>query len=779
MNRYSLPIESRDRTPTPEVDYRDQNPAFPVGEPVRPPEGAPNILLILLDDVGLGASSAYGGPCVMPTTERLAGDGLRFSRFHTTALCAPTRAALITGRNHHQCGMGGIPEHATSAPGYNAMRPRSIASIAKILNYNGYATGAFGKMHETPSAELSVAGPYDRWPTRDGFERFYGFIGAETNQFYPNLIDGVTPVDPPATPEEGYHLSEDLAEKTISWIESIDALTPDRPWFAYLSFGACHDPLQVPESWRGRYRGKFAHGWNEQCSRTLAKQKELGLVPDSVDVPPWPEDVPRWETLDSMQRTVSERLMELYAEMAEHTDYQIGRVVQAIERLGQAENTLIIYIIGDNGASAEGGLEGTLNMNTHINALGDTAERIATRLDELGGPDTYPHYPVGWALAMDTPYRWAKQVASHYGGTRNGMIIRWPAGMDSRGGIRQQWHHCVDIVPTILECTRIPFPAVVDGASQLPLEGVSLAYTFDSPDAEDRHTTQYFEIFGNRGIYDRGWTAVTKHRTPWRRLTALPAFADDVWELYNTSADWNQCADLADAHPDVLRRLQEKFLIEAARCQVLPLDDRLTERWIPSIAGRRSIMEGRRSVVLRPELPGLREDVAPNVKNVSFSITIDVAVPDSDTSGVLVSQGGRFGGWSLYVSNGQLNYCHNLCDVDRYYVRSTDRLRPGKRTIEMHFHYDGGGLGRGGRVEFVVDGREFGSGRIERTVPFSFSIADTLDIGCDRGASVTPEYANGAENAYPGHIVTVCFDLGDDRVEPTSGEKLRAALSVH
>ncbi|WP_009478676.1 arylsulfatase [Rhodococcus sp. JVH1] len=782
MDRYNLPPSRRPRHPiSPATDIRQQVPGYEPEEPVRPPVGAPNILLILVDDMGFGASSAFGGPCRMPAAERLAADGLRYTRFHTTALCSPTRAALLTGRNHHTCGMGGVVDTATTAPGYTGRRPREVATVARMLQANGYATGAFGKMHQTPGAESTPAGPFDRWPTQEGFDRFYGFLGAETNQFTPNLIDGLTPIEPPATEEEGYHLSEDLVDQSISWIDSVSTLDPDKPWFCYLSYGACHSPFQLPRSWRGRYRGEFAHGWDQQCEQTLRRQRELGIVPEDADLAPWAEGVPHWDELNDIEKEVAERLMESYASFAEHMDTQTGRLTTAIEQRGQLDDTLIIYILGDNGASAEGGLVGTLNEALTTNGFQDSAERIHERLDDIGGPMAYAHYPVGWALAMDTPYAWAKQVASHYGGTRNGMIVHWPNGIAARGELRHQWHHCIDVAPTLLAVAGIEEPHVVDGAAQRPIEGTPFAYTFADATAPDRHTTQYFEMVGNRGIYHDGWTAVTQHRVPWRLDQARPApFAEDVWELYDTTTDWTQAHNVAHIFPEKLAELQERFLVEAARYQVFPLDDRMTEKINPKVAGRRDLMGDRLSVTLRPGLPGLREDAAPNMKNRSFTLTASLAVPSEDpVSGVIIAQGGRFGGWSLYLIDGKVCFCHNVCGLQRYTVRHTVPLSPGEHEVTLRFDYDGGGLGRGGIATISIDGVEVQSGRIDSTTPFFFSIDETMDVGRDRGTPVTEDYPQGTANKFGGQLNWVRVDLGVEQDEPSPAETLRAILTTH
>ena len=779
MDRRSLPIDMTADQPEPTLDYRRQDPPFLPPERPQPPAGAPNVLLVLFDDMGFGASSPYGGPCEMPTADRLAEGGLRFTRFHTTALCAPTRAALLTGRNHHSVGMGAIPELATCAPGYTAVRPQSMATVAQILRGNGYATGAFGKMHQTPAYELAESGPFDRWPTGEGFDRFYGFIGAETNQYAPNLIDGTTRIDPPRTPEQGYHFSEDIVDEAISWVETLNVLEPAKPWFCHVSYGAVHDPLQVPRPWQEKYAGRFDEGWNEHRHHILARQKALGIVPADSQLAEWGEGVPLWDDLTDDQRTVALRLMETYAGMAEHADAQTGRLVDTLERLGQLDNTLIFYVLGDNGASAEGGLHGTLNQVLHMNHLVDDSDRILERLDDIGGPNSYAHYPAGWALAMNTPYRFAKQVASHYGGTRNGLIVHWPRGIGTDSGLRHQWHHCIDVVPTILEAANIPAPDRVDGVEQDPIEGTSMLYAFGEPEAADRHVRQYFEIFGNRGVYDDGWTAVTVHKVPWRRGVQLPPFEEDVWELYDTRTDWTQTRDLAAEHPGKLAELKEVFAAEAARYRVLPLDDRLNERFVPSIAGRRTLLGNRARVAFHPTVGPLVEDIAPDVKNTSFRVTVPVHVFDGGADGVLVAQGGRFGGWALYVSGERLTYCYNYADVERTYVRAEVPLVPGEHELALVFDYAGGGLGLGAGVALYVDGDEVASGVLERTLKFNFSIDEVMSFGLDRGTPVSDEYAVGEPGRFRGRIEEVRFELGDDAVMVPLAERRRSALTTH
>ena len=780
MNRRVLPVLPQKQSFTPELDIRDHREPFTAPQPITPPQGAPNILTIVLDDVGFGASSCFGGPCRMPTAERLARSGLRYSRFHTTGLCAPTRQALLTGRNPHSIGMGGIPEMATNVPGYNALRPASAATIARILSLNGYATGAFGKMHQTPAAEISPHGPFTRWPTGEGFDRFYGFLGAEADHFNPSdLISGINQIDPPRSAEEGYHLSEDLVDNAISWISTNAALAPDQPWFCHLSFGACHAPLHVPEGWRERYAGAFEHGWDEERVRIFERQKALGVVPGEARLPPWPQDVAAWSSLTDAERKVAARLMELFAAFAEHADAQAGRLIDHLEQTGALDNTLIFYLLGDNGAASVGGPNGTFNELLRINGGSDSADDMLRIIDKLGGPHSFPQFPTAWALCMDTPYQWTKQVASHYGGTRNGLIVHWPKGISDQGAIRSHWHHVIDFAPTALEAAGIPQPAMVDGVEQMPMHGVSFLYSMRDGSAEERRMTQYFECAGNRGIYHKGWTAVTKHRTPWRtKVPETATFQQDTWELYDTLSDWTQAVNVAKDHPELLDRLKQLFLIEAARYGVLPLDDRFLERFNPVLAGRPDPLGGRTRIVFPAGMPRLRENVAPNLKNTSFSIhaTIDHRPGDS---GVLAAQGTRFGGWSLYLLGGRAVYCYNFCGIERVYVRSTMPVAAGRRNVGIHFEYDGGGLGKGGGLTLLVDGVKVASGRLERSTQFLFSQEGTFDVGVDRGAPVTDEYEGNRKNAYTGTLHCVEIVLGGDAVQPADAKAMLAALKGH
>lgn len=779
MNRYSIPITHNQPHVPAAVDYRDQQPPFTRQHPVRPPAGAPNILLVMIDDVGFGASSAFGGPCRTPTAERLADSGTKYTRFHTTALCSPTRAATLTGRNHHSVGMGVISEMANAAPGYNGTRPDSAATVARVLQGNGYATGAFGKMHQTPTWETTPAGPFDRWPCREGFDKFYGFLGAESDQFTPVLYEDFTVVDPPRTPEQGYHLSEDLVDHAISWIEGVHTMDPDKPWFCYLPFGACHAPLQVPERYLDTYRGEFDHGWDRQRVITLERQKAIGVVAPDTVLAPWSGDLPHWESLSPAQQQVSARLMELYAAFLEHTDDEVGRLVDRLQQLEQLDNTLVLYMIGDNGASAEGGIEGAFNYLANLNGYQSGTEELVERFDELGTPTSYAHYPAAWALALDTPYQWAKQVASHYGGTRNGLIAHWPATITETGGTRHQWHHCVDITPTILEAAGIPAPHSVDGVPQTPLEGVAMNYTFNDPQAPDRHTTQYFEIFGNRGIYDHGWTAVTAHRAPWLMATPgleLPRLDQDRWELYDTRTDWSQARDLAADYPDTLEKLKQKFLVEAAKYQVLPLDDRTVDRHATAESRPPHPLQGRSSITLYPHMNGLVEKAAPSFFNRSYSLTARIDI-DGPCEGMLISIGGRFGGFALYVLDSHPVFCYNFSGGGRTHVRAPDALAAGSHQITLEFDYDGG-IGNGGHIILSVDGAAVARGRVEHTTRAMFSMNEQLDIGVNRGSPVSEEFADRGRFLFTGQLHHVQVDLGSE-AGSIERERERIALAIH
>jgi arylsulfatase len=779
VNRQVLPVPESRPAVTDAVDVRDLAEPFAPIEPLRPPAGAPNVLVILLDDVGFASSSVFGGPIATPTAERLAGSGLRYSRFHTTAMCAPTRQAMLTGRNHHSVGMGAITELATAAPGYTSIRPKSCAPLAEILRLNGYATAQFGKCHEVPVWQTSPLGPFDAWPTGGGgFQHFYGFLGGETNQYYPSLYEGTTPVEPPGSPEDGYHLTEDLADRAIAWIRQQKSLLPETPFFVYFAPGAAHAPHHVPKAWADRYRGRFDAGWDTLREEILERQKALGIVPAGTELTPRHEGIPAWDEMPPELRPVLARQMEVFAGFLEHTDHHIGRVIDALADLGELDDTLVVYILGDNGASAEGTLQGSFNEMLFMNGAAalETAESMAARIEDFGTPAAYNHYAVGWAHAMDTPFQWTKQVASHWGGTRNGTVVSWPSGFRARGELRTQFHHVIDIAPTVLEAAGIPEPTQVNGVEQRPIEGVSMAYSFDDATAAERHETQYFEMVGNRGIYHRGWTAVTKHATPWIAAAQLPPLDQDVWELYDTNADWSQARDLAAEMPEKLAELQALFIEEARKYQVLPLDDRRVERFDAQVAGRPVLVRGD-SQVLFAGMGRLTEATVLNVKNRSHAVTAQVVVAEGGAGGVIIAQGGEFGGWSLYVKDGRPAYCHNFLGLRRFKVQGEATLEPGPHEVRMELAYDGGGLGKGGTVSLYGDGRGVGEGRIAATVPFLYSLDETADIGRDTASPVSDDYS-GEESIFRGRVEQVRIDVGEaaeQQVPPE--ERLRIALA--
>jgi len=739
-------------------DAKDPQAKYPPIEQLRPPRGAPNVLLVLLDDAGFGSNSAFGGPCRTPTLERLARNGLRYTRFHTTAICSATRQALLTGRNHHSVGMGTVSDLATAAPGYTSRRPNTAASIAEVLRLNGYSTAQFGKCHEVPTWECSPMGPFDRWPTGSGFEYFYGFVGGETSQFYPSLIEGTRPVTAERTPEEGYHLTEDIAGKACRWLGSQRGLTPEKPFFLYFAPGATHAPIHVPEGWRDHYRGAFDQGWDALREETFARQKRLGIVPQRSALTPRPDGIPAWRGIPAEMRPVLARQMELYAAFLEHTDCCIGRIVGAIEALGALDDTLIYAITGDNGASGEGTINGTWNESLTMTGMFhvETPEFLRERLGTFGTPESYPQYSLGWAHAMDTPYQWTKRIASHWGGTRNGLVVQWLRGIESRGELRHQFHHVIDVAPTFLEVAQLPPPLSVHGVTQQPIEGVSMSYCFDDARARERRETQYFEMLGNRGIYHKGWTAVTAHNPPipgWRHRD----FDQDVWELYDTNTDWTQARDLADEQPEKLRELQRLFLIEAAKFNVLPLDDRSTERASPDTAGRPVLARGRRQRLYRG-IGRLNAFAVINIKNRSHRVTAEVVVPVGECAGVIAGQGGFPGGWSLYVKAGRPKYCYNFYGIELFHIEATERLQTGTHLVGMSFDYDGGGLAQGGTVHLIIDGRTVGQGRVERTQPLPFASDEPFEIGTDCGSPVTRDYA---VNTFTGEVNWVEIEIPD------------------
>jgi arylsulfatase A-like enzyme len=783
IQREILPIPDISHVGLTTFDAKDLDTRYPPIEPLRPPKGAPNVLIILIDDVGFGASSAFGGPCHMPTAERLATNGLKYSRFHTTAMCAPTRQALLTGRNHHTVGMGAITEMATSAPGNCSIRPKSCAPLAETLKLNGYSTAQFGKSHEVPCWETSPMGPFENWPTGSGFEYFYGFIGAETNQYYPALYEGTTPIDPPKTPEEGYHLTTDLTRKAIQWVRQQKALMPDKPFFMYFATGATHAPHHVPKEWIDKYQGKFDQGWDKLREETFARQKQLGVIPSDAQLTQRHPEIPAWDDMPAELKPILARQMEIYAGFLEHADYHVGLLVDALEDLEVLDDTLIYYIIGDNGASAEGTLQGTFNEMVCINGFGflETTESLLANIDKFGTPAAYNHYAVGWAHAMDTPYQWTKQIASHWGGTRNGTILHWPRGIHAKGEVRNQFHHVIDVAPTVLEAAGLPRPTFVNGIQQKPYEGVSMLYSFEDGKAAEKHETQYFEMIGNRGIYHKGWTAVTKHRTPWTAgaIQTVP-FDDDVWELYDTNNDWTQAHDLSKEMPEKLHELQRLFLIEATKYNVLPLDDRLAERGNGDLAGRPTLIHGNRQLMFGG-MGRLNEGTALNTHNKTHAITAEVVVPETGAAGVIAAQGGLSGGWSFYAKDGKPRYCYNFLGLQYFFVEGEQAIPPGKHQVRVEFAYDGGGLAKGGTVTLYTDGLEVGQGRVERSVPFGFSLDETCDVGREGGSPVSPEYGP-RDNAFNGEVNWVEIDvdkaaLDEDHIL-TDEERVRVALAL-
>jgi arylsulfatase A-like enzyme len=779
MSRQILPIPDRQHVGLTTFDAKDPDTKFPPIEPLRPPEGAPNVLIILLDDVGFAASSAFGGVINTPTAERLANGGLKLNRFHTTALCSPTRQAMLTGRNHHSVNMGGICEIATSAPGYTSVLPKNKAPLPMTLKLNGYSTAQFGKCHEVPVWETSPIGPFDQWPTGGGgFEYFYGFIGGETNQWYPAIYEGTIPVEPKKTPEEGYHFTEDMTNKAIKWVRQQKALMGDKPFFMYFAPGACHAPHHVPKEWADKYKGKFDQGWDKLREEIFARQKKLKVIPTNAELTKRAEEIPAWDDMPKKLKPILAREMEVYAGFLEHTDHHLGRLVDTLKDLEVLDDTLIFYIIGDNGASAEGTLNGCFNEMTTLNGMAgiETPEFLASKINDFGGPEAYNHYAVGWAHAMDTPYQWTKQIASHWGGTRNGTIVHWPKGIKAKGEIRSQFHHVIDIAPTILEAAGLPHPTIVNSVQQAPLEGFSMLYAFNDSKAADRHETQYFEMFCNRGIYHKGWTAVTRHSIPWA-ATKLPAFDDDVWELYDTNKDWTQAHNIAKDNPEKLAELQRLWLIEATKYSVLPLDDRRFERFNPDLAGRPQLIKGK-TQVLFGGMGRLSENSVLSIKNKSYSITAEIEVPKLGANGVIVAQGGNSNGWSLYAKDGKLKYCYNFFGITKFFVEAAKPIPAGQHQVRLEFKYDGGGLAKGGSAQLYVDGKKVGEGRVDQTVPMAFSADETCDVGKETGSPVSPDYGPMG-NEFNGEVKWVQIDLEkedhDHLISPE--ERFRVAMA--
>lgn len=729
-------------------------PDFP--RQIAAPAGAPNVLVILLDDVGFGHAGTFGGAVATPTLDRLAQAGVRYNQFHTTALCSPTRAALLTGRNHHSVGTGVIIEMGTGFPGYTGIVPDTTAGLPEILRQNGYATAAFGKWHNTPDNEISPAGPFDRWPTGKtwGFEYFYGFMNGETHQFYPVLYRGTQPVAQPKSPAEGYHVTEDLVDDAIGWLNQVNATNPKKPWLIYFSTGAIHAPHHAPAAYREKYKGKFDQGWDKYREETFARQKQLGVIPQDTKLTPRPPEIPAWEAQPDNAKRVYRRLMENYSGFLDHTDAQVGRLIAAIEKSGELDNTLIFYIVGDNGASAEGGLEGTVNEVASLNGIQLGLKGLEEKFDEIGGPSTEPHVPVGWAWAADTPFKWTKQVASHFGGTRNPLVVYWPKGIKTKGELRSQFHHIIDIAPTVLEAAGITEPNSVNGVAQKPIEGISMRYSFDDGQAPSHRTSQYFEMLGNRAIYKDGWMASARHgRLPWETSAATGDFDHDKWELYDLRKDFSQADDVAAQNPEKLKELQTAFIEEAKKYNVLPLDDRMAERFDASL--RPNPLAGLKKFTYGPGVANISESATLNTHNVPFSIVAEIE-GGPNTDGVLAAIGGITAGWSLYVIDGKPTFAYNFFEVERSKVQSSQPLPSGKSTIRVDVVPVEPGLGKPATVTLFVNDRQVGQGRVERTVPQRYSV-EPFDIGMDNVSPVSDDYKSPFP--FKGRIEQVTIEL--------------------
>lgn len=769
--------------PTPEWNFpnakigmyaTESTPDFPPTK--QAPKGAPNILLVLLDDVGFGWGSVTGGLVRMPTAERLAKSGLLYNQFHTTALCSPTRAAMLTGRNHHSVATGVIQEMATGYPGYCGIIPKGCATFAELLKQTGYTCAWFGKNHNVPDNLTSPAGPFDNWPTNQGFDYFYGFISGETDQFFPSLLRNTEPVEPPKKPEEGYQLTRDLAEECIGWIRKQKAIAPERPFMAYFSTGAAHAPHQPPLDWRGRNKGRFDMGWDKYREQVHANQVKSGIIPKGSKVTPRPKQIPSWSSQPKKHQQLFARQAENYADFLEHADYETGQVVDAIEAMGELDNTLIIYIIGDNGSSGEGSLVGTPNEIMSLNGRQPTMEESIGFMDKWGMPGTSPHYAVGWAWAGDTPFQWTKQVASHFGGTRNCMIVSWPKGIKDKGKVRSQFHHCIDVMPTLMEVVGIAEPREVNGYIQRPIEGTSFAYTFDAKNAKEpsRRTHQYFEMLGNRAMYADGWIASCRHgRLPWETSGSF-SFDDDKWELYNIEKDFSQAVDLAAKEPARLRMLQDLFMAEAAKYNVMPLDDRFAERL--DVTLRPSYFAGRDKVTFYPGLTRLPEGSGPKLVGVPFTLTVPVEIPKGGAEGVIFALGGDAAGWSLFLWEGKARFHYNFFAIRRYDVTSPQALKPGKHTIKLAFTPTSPKPGSPANVVLSIDGKAVAKGRIDEQIPQRCG-TETMDVGMDCVSPVCDEYAEKGLFPFTGTIERVTFEFGKHK-QPTGMQRLKLATQM-
>ena len=750
-DRQSLPIPDPAFQGKIETTYEDSTPDYP--QPAKAPPGSPNVLLILLDDVGFGMCSTFGGPVPTPNLDQLARNGLSYTRFHTTALCSPTRGALLAGRNHHSIGTGVITECATGYPGYTGMIPKSCGLISQTLRDNGYATAMFGKWHNTPEMDVSPAGPFDRWPTGLGFEYFYGFNQGETHQYYPTLYRNTVPVAPPRTPEQGYHFTEDITDEAIAWTRNVRAADRDKPWFVYFSTGAVHAPHHVPQEWQDKFKGAFDHGWDKQRELTYAKQLEMGVIPRGTQLTPRPQEIPAWDKVPAEAKRVYARLMENYAAFMAHTDHHVGRLIDSLVASGELDHTIVFYIVGDNGASAEGGLEGTFSELASLLGVQLGLQSTIERLDEIGGPSSEPHVPVGWAWAMDAPFQWTKQVASHFGGTRNPLVVHWPQGISAKGEIRTQFHHVIDVVPTILEVTQLPTPTEVNGIPQKPLEGVSMAYTFPDPSATGRRTTQYFEMFTNRAIYHDGWLACSRFGVPWQTGGKEGDFTQTPWELYDINVDFSQADDLAAKEPAKLKDLQARFLEEAEKYNVFPLDPRLAERLDP-----RNRLSGKPKTAWTyyGNHVWLPEPVGPLLFPQGHTISAELNITSGGTEGVVACAGAFSAGWSLYVMNGKPNFRYTFFDLADITIPGTVAIPEGHVILSTRFTPDGSRAG-GGTLQLFVNGQPAGEGKLQRTA-FRHGL-EPFEVGRDSITPVDPAYRDRGQFEFTGEIEKITFKL--------------------
>lgn len=758
IDRTILPIQPPPHDPVTIMDARDVE--IPEHFEVKAPEGAPNVVVVLIDDIGFGATSTFGGAINTPTFDKLADNGLKFNHFHTTALCSPTRASLLSGRNHHNVNVGSVMEIATGFHGNQGIRPDNAKYFAEILRHNGYSTAAFGKWHETATWEVSVSGPYFRWPTNSGFDKFYGFIGGETNQWDPVIFDGITKVAKKDDPD--YHFTTDMTNEAIEWVKFQQAMTPEKPFMIYYATGAVHAPHHAPKEWIEKYRGMFDAGWLKLREETFARQKEMGIIPQNAQLAPMPDDIKAWESLSEDEKKLFALQMETFAGFTEHTDVEVGRLVDAIDEIGVLDNTLFIYIMGDNGSSAEGGLEGTFNELVHLNGIFDeeTVEGMLKHSDDWGGPNSFPHMSAAWAVATDVPFKWTKQVAADFGGTRNGMVMHWPAGIEAKGEIRTQWHHVNDVASTVLAATGLPEPKMINGVQQIPMDGVSMLYAAKDKSAPDQHTVQYFEMFGNRAIYSNGWLARVVHMIPWQGKP-LNTFQEEKWELYNTEEDFSLVNNLASENPEKLKEMQDLFEKEAIANNVYPLDDRLYERFNAAIAGRPDLMGDRKSLTLAEGMEGILENTFLNIKNSSKTIVASVSLKGND-KGIILCQGGKFGGWALYMNNGKPAYTYNYFGLESYTVESSKRIISSNAEIKLEFTYDGGGTGKGGLAKLFIDGEQVAEGRIDKTQPAVFSADETADVGKDDATQVADKvFKDVYDSEFTGYVDKVTISIPD------------------